>query len=71
MPGDVYTNAMTARQIIDEIKAMNPEERGQVAEFLRQLEMSKAGAEISEQRVDEIADQILDRHAELMRKLAE
>jgi len=55
---------------MDEIKAMTPEERGQVAEFLRQLESVPGTRQTDDRLVDEISDRILDRHAKLMRKLA-
>ena len=62
--------AMTARQVMNEIKAMTPEERGQIAEFLQQLESGQPNVP-SDDRVDEISDRILERHAALMRKLAQ
>ncbi len=55
---------------MEEIKAMTSEERGQVAEFLRQLESGEATPDALDARVEEISDRILDQHAELMRKLA-
>jgi hypothetical protein len=55
---------------MDEIKAMTPEERGEVAEFLRQLEGTPSVRLADDKVVDEISDRIFDRHAELMRKLA-
>lgn len=61
---------MTTRQVMNEIKAMTPEERGQVAEFLRQLESVPGTRQTDDRLVDEISDRILDRHAKLMRKLA-
>jgi hypothetical protein len=61
---------MTARQVINEIKAMLPEERGQVAQFLRQLESGQGIRHADDHLVEEASDRILDRHAQLMRKLA-
>jgi hypothetical protein len=61
---------MTARQVMNEIKAMTPEERGQVAEFLRQLESGPGIRQADDHLVEEVSNRILDRHAELMRKLA-
>lgn len=55
---------------MNEIKTMTPEERGQVAEFLRQLESVPGIRQADDRLVDEISDRILDRHAKLMRKLA-
>ena len=61
---------MTARQVMDEIKIMTPEERGQVAEFLRQLNTGEGTRKADDTQVEAISDRILDRHSELMRKLA-
>jgi hypothetical protein len=61
---------MTARQVMKEIAAMTPEERGQVSEFLRQLEDAPVHGQISDREFEEISDRIFERHAELMRKLA-
>ncbi|HEY0257175.1 MAG TPA: hypothetical protein VGC39_07025 [Candidatus Methylacidiphilales bacterium] len=55
---------------MNEIKAMTPEERGQVAEFLRQLENAPSSHQVDDMAIEELSDRILDRHSELMRKLA-
>jgi hypothetical protein len=55
---------------MNEIKAMTPEERGQVAEFLRQLESGRGTDQVDDHVTEELSDRILDRHSELMRKLA-
>ena len=62
-------NTVTVWQIMNEIKAMTPEERDQIALFLRRLE-SGEGDITADKRADEISDRILERHAVLMRKLA-
>ena len=49
---------------------MTSEERGQVAEFLRQLESAPSPRQVSDREFEEISDRIFERHAELMRKLA-
>ncbi|MEI9999008.1 MAG: hypothetical protein WDO13_07480 [Verrucomicrobiota bacterium] len=61
---------MTVRQVMNEIAAMTPEERGQVTDFLRRLEGATKAPDVSERSIEEISDRILDRHADLMRKLA-
>jgi hypothetical protein len=61
---------MTAVEIIKEIKAMTPEERGQVSKFLRQFEAELKPRSADDDSVEEVSDRILARHAELMRKLA-
>ncbi len=61
---------MTARQVMDEIKALSPEERGKVAAFLRELEYIPQVRVADDKAADEMSDRILDQHADLMRKLA-
>ena len=60
---------MTVWQILNEIKAMTSEERGQIALFLRRLESGEADI-TADKLADEISDRILERHAVLMPKLA-
>ena len=55
---------------MNEIKAMTPEERGRVAEFLRQLESGQGIRHENDRLVEKVSDRIMDRHEELMRKLA-
>lgn len=66
----VYSDGMTANEVIQEIMAMTTQEREQVAAFLRQLESGQAIRHADDKTVDEAADRVLNRHAELMRKLA-
>jgi len=61
---------MTARQVMKEIAAMSPDERVQVAEFLRQLESAPGSQKLDDHQFEEISDRIFERHADLMRKLA-
>ncbi len=61
---------MTARQVMKEIAAMTPDERGQVAEFLRQLESAPVHQQVSDREFEEISDRVFERHADVMRKLA-
>jgi hypothetical protein len=61
---------MTATQVMNEIKAMTPEERGKVAELLRQLEHGQGIRQTDDRLVEEVSDRIMDRHADLLRKLA-
>ena len=61
---------MTTKQVMSEIKLMTAEERQQVAELLRQLEVNQASGTVDDCKFEEIADRIFDCHAPLMRKLA-
>lgn len=56
---------MTASEVMNEIKAMTPEERAQVAEFLRQLENEKAVCEADDGLVEKLSDRILKQHEQL------
>ncbi len=53
-----------------EIAAMTPDERGQIAEFLRQLESAPRDQQVDERQFEAISDRIFERHADLMRRLA-
>jgi hypothetical protein len=55
---------------MDEIKAMSPEERAEVAKFLQELSGGSSIHYANDDDVEKISDKIFDRHAELMRKLA-
>jgi hypothetical protein len=61
---------MTAAEVINEIKVLSAEERAEVAAFLRQSEAGPVVRYADDQTVQEASRRILDRHAELMRKLA-
>lgn len=61
---------MTVAQVIDEIKVMTLEEREQVAAFLRNSEAHPSVRYADDKAVEEASQRILNRHAELMRKLA-
>ena len=61
---------MTATEVINEIKTMPVEERDQVAAFLRRCDDQPVVRHTDDQAVESAAERIVDRHAELMRKLA-
>jgi len=80
---------MTAKEVIDEIRALDPEEQtellktieevlekirvrqGDLSKMLRELKAGEASRPQGDQLFDQLADQVLARHADLMRKLAQ
>jgi hypothetical protein len=62
---------MTAAQVIDEIKALNPQERAKVLDLLLEIEADQNIRHADDLAFDHAADRVMDRHADLMRKLAQ
>ncbi len=64
---------MSALEIIEQIKALPPEQKAVVAEFVRGLDVSAAhkSDQSSQPEVKEAAETIFNRYDELFRKLAE
>ncbi len=60
---------MTARQVIDEIKALTPEEREKVIAFVQGKE-ERSICYADNKVAEAAADRILDDYSNLMRKLA-
>jgi len=58
---------MTALDVINEIKTLDPTERAEVIRFVHILEKYP---DISDQNFEEAADQVMERHAVLLQKLA-
>ena len=61
---------MTATEVIGQIKALPPEERAKVVDFIRQTEAAPAGRTMDRKTFERSAKQVFDRHAELMQKLS-
>ena len=61
---------MTAMQLIDEITTMPPQEREQVVTFCVDVYHRSLLHYANDKDVEKIAEQILDRHAPLLVKLA-
>jgi len=62
---------MTATQVINEIKALDSRERGKVLDFLLEIESAQTTRYADDRIFDDVADRVMDRHADLMRKLAQ
>ena len=61
---------MTARVIIEQIKALPPEERAKVIDFLEEVKAVQAVRTMKPEPFAESAKRVFDRHAELMQKLS-
>ena len=62
---------MTATQVIDEIKALDPQERAQVLDVLLEIKAVQNIRQVDDQTFDDVADRVMTRHSDLMRKLAQ
>ena len=62
---------MTAADVIDQIKALEPQERAKVLDLLLEIEADQKSAYMDDQSFDQAADRVLERHSELLRKLAQ
>lgn len=60
--------SMTAREVIDQIKTLPPQERAKVADFVTKEARVRT---MGKRRFNQTAKQVFDRHAELMRKLSQ
>ena len=62
---------MTARAVIEQIKALPPDEQAKVVEFLEELRSVQQLGTMKAETFEESAKRVFDRHAELMRKLSQ
>ena len=62
---------MTAREVIEQIKALPPEERARVIDFVEEVRALQHVRYADRQSFDEAAAWTLSEHAELMRKLSQ
>lgn len=61
---------MTARAVIEQIKALPPEEQIKVIHFLEEAKLVRAVRTIPPETFEQSAKRVFDRHAELMNKLS-
>lgn len=63
---------MNALEIIDEIKALPPQEKAKVIDFVQRLESAQPRVRtLDPQAFEHAARSVFDRHAELMQKLSQ
>ena len=62
---------MKAREVIDQIIALPPEEQAKVVEFIEEVKASQQGKLRSKASFEEAAHWVFTEHQELMRKLSQ
>jgi 23S rRNA maturation-related 3'-5' exoribonuclease YhaM len=62
---------MTADDVMDQIKTLDPQERAKVLDLLLKIETTQQIVSMDDQNFERAADQVLERHADLLRKLAQ
>lgn len=62
---------MNAHEVIDQIKALAPEERAKVIEFLEAMKTGQQKGLSDDKSFAATADWVFKEHAELMRKLSQ
>lgn len=61
---------MTAHAVIEQIKALPPEEQSKVIEFLEEVRAARAVRTMKAETFQETSRRVFDRHAVLMKKLS-
>lgn len=67
----VIWSIMTAFEVIDQIKALPPEERAKVVGYIREMEVEQPVRTMDRETFERSTKHVFDRHAELMRKLSQ
>jgi len=62
---------MTAADVMDQIKTLDPQERAKVLDLLLEIEAAQQIVPMDDQSFERAANQVLARHADLLRKLAQ
>ena len=71
-----YLSDMSAAEIIEQIKALSPEERQQVASFIHATEQNEPAQGSSvryadNEKFEAVVERVFEKHAALFKKLAE
>ncbi len=61
---------MTARVVIEQIKALPPEEQAKVIDFLEEVKAVRQVRTVDAETFKQSTEHVFDRHAELMQKLS-
>jgi hypothetical protein len=62
---------MTAYAIIDQIKALPPDEQAKAIDFLEEVKSVQHARPMTPKTFEESARRVFDRHAEVMQKLSQ
>lgn len=62
---------MSASEIIDQINALEPQERAKILALLLEIEATEKVSCMNDEHFADPADRVLNRHADLMQKLAQ
>jgi hypothetical protein len=62
---------MSASEIMDQIKALEPQERAKILALSLGIEAAEKVGCMNDERFDDLPDRVLNRHADLMQKLAQ
>ena len=64
-------DAMTAYEVIKQIKSLPPKERAKVVGFIHEMKSEQAEDTLDSRTFEQSAAQVFDWHAELMQKLSQ
>ena len=62
---------MTAQVLINQIRALPPEEQSKVLDFLEEVKSARQGRAMAAKTFEKSAQRVFTRHAELLRKLGQ
>ncbi len=62
---------MTVAQVLHEIRALDPKDRAEVLDSLLKMEEEESLQQAGDEDFDKVSDRVLERHQDLMRKLAQ
>jgi hypothetical protein len=62
---------VTTDELIEQVKTFDPQERAKVLGVLLELEAAEKIVDMEDQSFDQAAKRVLERHADLLRKLAQ
>ena len=65
-----YVKHMTAHAVIEQIKALPPEEQAKVIDFLEEVKAVQQVRTMDAETFKKSTEHVFDRHAELMQKLS-
>jgi len=75
LAGFEYLRVVSAAEIIEQIKALPPNEKAAVVNFVHQMNVSETRPEgvryVDRQALEASAEKVFDQHDELFRKLAQ